>query len=172
MSRRGLYARACGCAAACLLGAGAVAASAAAGSTPPKDTFHGRIAKATGALQKDRDEVTILLHIPHSTEATRHLELELVGAACGTAPHCLRLTGTLSGTLSAHPTTIPDVGRRYELSVSGSSAPLGRVSGSGTVSGVGFIRQGHEGLTLTLRAKRGTLTINAVSPTVPGFTSP
>jgi len=145
---------------------------ATAGSTPPKDTFHGRIVKATGGLSGDRDEVTILLHVAQSTDAARHLDLVLVGAACGTASHCLRLTGTLTGTISAHPATMPDVGRRYDLSVSGQSGTLGRVTGSGTVSGVGYIRQGHEGLTLTLRAKRGSLTINAVSPTVPGFTSP
>lgn len=163
-----------------LCGGGAFAAAAeptthtglTAGSTPAKDTFHGAVAKATGGLSADRGDVTILLHVTQSTEASRHLELALVGAACGTAPHCLRLTGTLAGTISARPGTIPDVGRHYELSVSGQSGTLGRVSGSGSVSGVGYIRQGHEGLTLTLAAKRGSLTINAVSPTVPGFTSP
>jgi hypothetical protein len=153
-----------------LSAAGSVAAAVAA--VPAKDSFHGRITRATGRFSSDRAMVAIALHIPRSTDGTRTLRMTLTGPACGTAPHCLALSGTLKGTISARPGTIPDVGRRYGISVSGTLDRLGHVTATGTVTGVGFIREGHEGLTLDITAARGKLTVAAVSGEVPGFTSP
>jgi hypothetical protein len=97
--------------------------------------------------------------------------LALQGAGCGTRQHCVRLTGTLTGTLSAR-ASIPDVGRRYLIRAGGRVAPLGTVAATGSVTGTGFIRQGRERLILTLRTSRGTVTIAAQSPEVPGQSSP
>lgn len=152
--------------------AGPLAIAADASSTPARDTFSGQITKATGTFKGDRGRLTILLHVAQSTDAARKLQAAVVGASCGTAKHCLRLSGTLTGTISARPSTIPDAGRRWDLKLSGRLNPLGTVSSSGLVAGVGFIRHGHEGLTLTLRTNRGSITLGAVSPLVPGFTGP
>jgi hypothetical protein len=78
----------------------------------------------------------------------------------------------LSGTISARPSTIPDLGKRFGLAGTGTLGPLGRVSAAGAVTGVGFIRFGRETLTLDLRMKLGSVTIHALSPKLPGFTSP
>lgn len=160
------------CLAAVLAAGGSAAAAASSASTPAKDTFHGSITKATGKLANDRGTVTILMHVAQSTDAVRPVALGISGPTCGRAQHCLRLTGTLSGTISAHPTTIPDAGKRYSLSATGSLAKLGRASATGLVAGVGFIRVGREGLTLELRTRLGDVTVSAVSPKVPAFTSP
>lgn len=158
--------------AALTLSAGAwLAAVGAAASVPAKDTFTGKIVSGVGKLANDRGGVTILIHAPQSTKAARPIQLAIESPACASKQHCLRLLGSLSGTMSAQ-RTIPDVGRRYSLQASGRIAPLGHVSASGVLTGVGFIRQGHEGLRLILRTSQGQLTISAISPQVPGFTSP
>lgn len=149
-----------------------VAAGATTSSTPAKDTFRGHITKATGRLAGDTGRITVLLHVAQSTEAVRKLELTLSGAPCAGAEHCLRLSGLLSGTLSARPAMIPDVGKRYDVSVSGSLSTFSHVSATGNVTGVGFVRVGRETLTLTLETPQGKVMIVTLSPRVPGFTSP
>lgn len=160
------------CATAILCCGETAAIAAGIASTPAKDTFRGHITKATGRLAGDNGRITVLLHVAQSSEGVRKLKLTLSGAPCAGAEHCLRLSGVLSGMLSARPATIPDVGRRYDVSVSGSLSTFSHVSATGTVAGVGFVRAGHEGLTLTLETPRGKVMIVALSPRVPGFTSP
>ena len=153
------------------IGAWSAAASAGATSVPAKDTFTGSVAGASGALKGDRGAVTVLLHVGSSVTATRPIRLVVRGADCGTRKHCLRLIGTLAGTLRAQP-SIPDVGRRFDVAASGRLAPIGRVNATGVITTPGFIRQGREHLMLTLRTSRAVVTINALSPAVPGQSSP
>lgn len=147
------------------------AATGDASAVPAKDTFHGHIASATGSLKGDRGNVTILIHTPQSTGTTRRAELTLVSPTCGRRKRCLRLLGTLTGTLTAQ-ATIPDIGRRYAVAATGTISPLGRVAATGQADGVGFIREGRERLSLTLRTRSDRVTIDALSPEVAGFTSP
>lgn len=102
----------------------------------------------------------------------RKLQLSVLGAPCDGAEHCLRLSGLLSGTIAKHAGGIPDIGRRYDLALGGSLGTLRHVTATGTVTGVGFIREGRETLNLNVKTPRGRLTITALSPKVPGFTSP
>lgn len=160
------------CAAATLAAGGSSPAVATGTGTPAKDTFSGRITRATGGLRADHGNVTVLIHVAQSTDPARRAGLTLKTRPCGSTKHCLSLSGSLSGTISARPAEIPDVGRRFDLKVSGTLAGLGHVSATGAVVGVGFIRAGHELLTLNFRTRRGSVTIAAISPKVPGFTSP
>ena len=155
-----------------LMCAGQVTAAATTAATPAKDTFVGGVTSATGKLAGDSGKITALFHVVQSTDAVRKLRITMIGAPCSGAQHCLRLSGLLSGTISAHPATVPDVGRHYELSLSGSLGTFSHVAAGGTVAGVGFIRQGHESLTLDVKTASGKIVIEAVSPKVPGFTSP
>jgi hypothetical protein len=159
------------CTLACALACALAAAAGAASSVPPKDTFNGHIASASGGVRADHGNVTILIHAAQATAATRRAELTLVSPTCGRRKHCLRLLGTLTGTLTAQ-ATIPDVGRRYAIVATGTITSLGRVSARGEADGVGFIREGRERLSLTLRTGSDRVTIAALSPEVPGFTSP
>jgi len=101
----------------------------------------------------------------------RGFSVELSAPACPPGPSCLRLSGTLTGKLSPH-RSLPDVGVFDQLSGRGSAAPLGTVTVTGAVTGTGFIARGHESLRLVLRGSKGTVTVAAVSRTVPGFTHP
>jgi hypothetical protein len=67
---------------------------------------------------------------------------------------------------------LPDVGRRYAITASGSVAPVGAITAVGTVAGTGNIAFGSESLELVLRGKRGSGRLSASSGRVPGFTSP
>jgi hypothetical protein len=167
--------RACVCACACgapLVLAGASAAiSVGATGVPTKDTFSGAIVAASGALSGDRGTVTVLLHVGSSATASRRLSLTIRGAACGARKSCVRLSGTPTGSLRAR-SSIPDTGHRYIVSASGPIAPIGRAAVTGTVTGTGFIRRGREQLRLTLRTAHGTITIDAQSAELPGFSSP
>jgi hypothetical protein len=149
-----------------------VAVATAAAATPGKDSFRGEILDTTGRLAGETGKVTVLLHLARSSEPVRKLQLTVVGAPCDDAKHCLRLSGVLAGTIATRAGGIPDVGRRYDLSLSGSLGTLRHVNVTGTLTGVGFIRQGRETLRLNLRTPHARLTITALSPEVPGFTSP
>jgi hypothetical protein len=138
---------------------------------PAKDTFKGAIARATGSFKKDHGAVLILVSVVNSSSGTRRLQLTVRGAACGTQTDCLRLNGTLAGTITAQP-TVPDVGRRYKVVANGRLTPVGRVAATGLITTPGFIRQGREHLTLTLGTSRGQIQIDALSPPVAGQTSP
>ena len=51
-------------------------------------------------------------------------------------------------------------------------AGLGKTNLGGTVQGTGFVARGNESMSVTLRTPRGTITFDARSDQVPGFTSP
>jgi hypothetical protein len=95
----------------------------------------------------------------------------VAGRSCGGHKRCLRLAGTLSGTINNQPAR-PDRGQTFAIRASGAVAPLGTVSASGSGQGTGFIRNARESLRLTLLVRGGTVSITAESGRVPGFTSP
>jgi hypothetical protein len=150
----------------------AFASGAAPAQVPAKDSFSGRISGATGSYRGDRGTVAIELSVPSNSNKTRPVTATLRGKPCGRARNCLRLSGKLHGTLTAMPARVADVGAQLSLKAAGPVPPLGRTAMKGTVRGTGFITRGHETIQLTVTAPGGTLTVDASSPTVPGFTSP
>lgn len=136
-----------------------------------RDYFTGSIRSGSGAYAGNTGRIHIYLQ-PTGRGLRRSATITLAGLPCTGATHCLDLSGRLGGTLTASAVHIPDVGRGYALTGTGSVHPLGRVTGRGQVQGTGFIARGHESLTLTLTGGSGSVTVQALSSTVGGFTSP
>jgi hypothetical protein len=57
---------------------------------------------------------------------------------------------------------IPDLGAQYHLSGSADLAGLGHVTVTGDVHGVGFVREGYAGGTLTFTNAKGSVTVELV----------
>jgi hypothetical protein len=147
----------------------AVAARAGAAVVPARDQFNGHVTSATGRYRSDRGRVSIQVSVAATFRTTRRITLSIHGASCGTTHHCLTLSARLSGSVTRRPATIPDIGASDSLRLAGGVAPLGQTSARGTIEGTGMIGRGRETMTLTLTSGRGTLTIQATSPVVPGF---
>jgi hypothetical protein len=134
--------------------------------------FHGAITAATGGLAGEHGDVAIVLaHPPLGGNASTPVTLSIVGAGCGTQPHCVHLNGRLTGQMTLQH-SLPDVGHRFAIAARGTVVPLGQVEASGSAAGTGFIRSGHTGLSLTLQSAGGTVTVAALSGPVPGRTDP
>lgn len=151
-----------------------VCAAAIAGpfSSGPRtaDSLTGRVSSATGHWHSHHGRLAIRL-APTGTTARRHLVIYLTARRCATPTACLKLHGSLTGTITALPGK-PDVGRRFSVKAAGVVAPLGHVRATGTASGPGFISRGRVTLALTLTDARGSATVSARSEPVPGFTAP
>ncbi len=78
----------------------------------------------------------------------------------------------LSGQLSSSPGGVPDTGHEYTLAGAGQVSRLGRVTIRGDVAGTGFISRGHELMKIILSSSSGSVTVQAHSGTVKGFTAP
>ena len=78
------------------------------------------------------------------------------------------LHGHLQGSYTIVP-SIPDTGRHYDLSGSGSIHGLGQVTATGELHSTGFIQNGQATGTLTLQNANGTVTLQLVGPSQPGF---
>lgn len=150
--------------------AGTFSASAANHPPPANDLFAGRVAGTSGRLAGYRGSATIALD-PRQGTTTRRLTITVTGRSCAGIPRCLRLTGTLSGTIQRQ-SAQPDRGQAFAISVRGDVAPLGTVSATGGCDGTGFVRQGRESVRLTLVSRNGRVAVTAESGLVPGFTSP
>jgi hypothetical protein len=150
--------------------AGSAVASAGGPKVAAKDRFAGRIVSGTGSFAGDHGSVVILLARGRTTTSPS-LTVTLRGRTCAGTDHCLRLSGTVAGTISERQ-TIPDVGRTFTIGASGTVGPLGATSVHGIGHGTGFILDGHEQLQLRLSAAGGTVSIAAQTGRVPGFTSP
>lgn len=125
-------------------------------------SFHGQISAASGRFAASRGAVAISNSFASGRiGVAAPLRLTLRGA----------LSGTLTGTASQH-IGIPDTGALLRLDARGSVSALGAVTATGTARGTGFIARGRLGLTLTLYARGGTVTIQGHSELVPGFTRP
>jgi hypothetical protein len=160
-------------AAACLTACGAAAGMPAAhtAAVAPRDAFTGTVAGGNGRYTRPNGRLEIAL-APTGSAATRPLRITLTGTRCGARARCLRLTGTVHGTIARRLGGIPDVGQSFTIAASGTISPLGRVSISGTAHGTGNIMYGHESMTLKLSDAKGSVTVSAASGRVPGFTSP
>jgi hypothetical protein len=137
-----------------------------------RDRFSGRITGATGALRGRGGGLRIDLNVPASGARQRRLVLTFRAAGCGNADHCLKLSGTLHGTLTAEPGRIPDAGSSFAVHATGRLRPLGMVTATGTVHGTGFTARGYEQLRLSVSTPNGKITVGARTGLVPGFTSP
>lgn len=138
---------------------------------PARDSFQGSIRSATGTYSGDTGRAHIYLH-PTGAGPRRHVTVTFAGLPCAGADHCVELSGTLTGILAAGPGHMPDVGHGYVLSGVGSIDPLGRATGRGAVQGTGFIARGEESLSITVTGASGSVTLDATSPPVHGFSSP
>ena len=152
--------------------AAAVAGPQARASTGSRaaDSLSGRVTSARGHWSRDHGRLAVHL-APSGSGATRHLVIRITGSRCASQTACLKLSGTLSGTLIAHAGN-PDAGRLYTIKAHGTIAPLGAVSATGRAHGTGFISRGRVTISLTLTDSRGAVTASASSAPVPGFTSP
>ena len=80
----------------------------------------------------------------------------------------ISLAGTIKGTYTT-PLALPDVGKTYAFSGSGTAGALGAVSVSGKVKLPGFVASGHATGTLTLSNSQGSVTLALTGPLEPGF---
>lgn len=141
------------------------------GGVPARDRFQGSVSSATGTFAGHTGRARVYLR-PLGGGATRSVTITFAGLPCAGASRCLDLSGTARGALAPGPGHTPDVGHGYVLSAVGSIRPLGRTRVIGGVHGTGFIAHGQEMLTLTLTTGSGSVTIEARSAPVRGFTSP
>jgi hypothetical protein len=152
-----------------------LATSAIAGVKQParKDAFHGTVASATGRFAGKHGHARIGFFPGSGTGSTRSLVITLTPRACREAKGCVRLHGTLHGSITRVP-TIPDIGAQFKVTAHGTVRPLGRVTASGTAHGVGNALAGRETtqLTLTSGGGGGTVTVDGMSAQVPTFSSP
>jgi hypothetical protein len=130
------------------------------------------VVSASGRLRGEAGRLHIGLTVGSSHTASRSLTVVITPRRCGAARRCLRLAGTLKGTLSYQAHQIPDTGARLSLRASGVVKPIGAVSASGFVHGTGFIRSGRETLQLTLAGSGARVSVEGRSSLLPGFTAP
>ncbi|HWH11592.1 MAG TPA: hypothetical protein VG165_10740 [Solirubrobacteraceae bacterium] len=138
-------------------------------STPAKDAFTGSVTAVTGSLHGERGSVAITIQFAGGPLPAT---LTIRPRTCPKGHRCVEVSGRLRGTFSLNGPRIPDVGASYAIRASGTIAPLGHAVATGTVSGTGFIAHGRETLDLKLTGASATITIDAQSRLVPGFTSP
>src|SRR5436305_8805250 len=130
----------------CLVLAGAASAGTGGATTPgaatqgaaakplrPADSLSGQIISGEGRWRQDRGRLSIRL-IPGAVAARRHLVLRLVGGSCAGQTACVKLQGTLTGTMTALPAH-PDIGQRFSVEASRRIAPIGHATAGGLVSG-------------------------------------
>ncbi len=140
-------------------------------SAPARDSFTGTIISGTGTYSHARGRVRVNLH-PRGSGRARPTRVVVIGL-CGEAQQgCTELHGRLDGTLSAAGARVPDVGHGFNLAGAGRVSPLGQVTLRGGVSGTGFIARGHEEMRITLSSRSGSVTVQAISGPVKGFSSP
>jgi hypothetical protein len=145
-------------------------APVAAPRVAPRDRFTGTLRDGTGSLAGARDVLEARLQAA-GTNGARRLTLWIVSTGCRAGAACVHLSGSLRGQLTPR-RTLPDVGRRYTITASGTLHPVGAITAAGTVAGTGNINFGFESLRLTLTGTRGSARLSARSSRVPAFTSP
>lgn len=83
---------------------------------------------------------------------------------------CQNLSGKITGAFTI-PVSLPDVGRTYTITGSGTLSDIGSVSASGTFHGLGFIASGTATGDVTLTKGDSTLVLHAQGPVQAGFSS-
>jgi hypothetical protein len=140
-------------------------------SAPARDTFTGSISSGRGSFSGAGGHVTVYLH-PHGSGKQRTVRIVFRGRCAASASTCTKLNGALSGQLSSPRRGPPDIGHAYTLTGTGRVSPLGQAELRGEVVGTGFITHGHELMRVTLTSPSGTVTVQATSGPVKGFTTP
>ncbi|HEY2770895.1 MAG TPA: hypothetical protein VGI87_10015 [Solirubrobacteraceae bacterium] len=153
--------------------AGVTQPTATAGAAQPtaENAFHGNVTAARGRLAGRHGRAGIGFFPTDSNSATRPLLITLRPRACRQAKGCVRLRGTLNGSIT-QVQSLPDTGSAFTISAHGTIHPLGRVTVSGTAHGVGNAIWGYESTRLTLTGGGGSVTISGTSGRVPAFSSP
>jgi hypothetical protein len=139
-------------------------------NVPAHDRFTGPLSAGTGSLAGAGDVLEARLQAP-GTNGTRRLTLWILSTGCRAGASCVHLSGSLRGQLTPIQ-ALPDIGRRYKITATGSLHPVGAVTATGTVAGTGNINSGFESLLLTLSGPHGSARLSARSARVPAFTSP
>jgi hypothetical protein len=107
-----------------------------------------------------------------SDAVTRSVTVRIFGGRCSQPKHCISPRGALTGTITAGPRRIADVGEAFAIKAAGTVKPFGPATAVGTAYGLGNVRQGVEQMTLTLGSRRGRIVISAVTAIVPSFSHP
>ena len=106
-------------------------------------------------------------------EAAYQARVEIAGACSGKGMRgrCLAVRGRLSGAGQDEKTEVPDQGGNLRFGVGpGTLAPLGRVTPSCKMFGVGFIKASRRAVWISIHAADGAeLRISAHGPLVRGF---
>jgi len=167
----------------CLLLPSATSTPVSAAASRVKTTsFTGAIVAGTGRYANLRGAVDLRLagaptEVGPSAGHGFTFTIALSGPPCAGRParpprRCVSLAGSVRGSVGVTAPRIPDVGRLFLLKSRGRVAPLGEVLASGTTSAIGFIAHGRFPLRLQLMTAAGSITIRALGPLMPGFSSP
>src|SRR5438105_3212880 len=141
----------------------ALAPAADAGKTPPEHSYTGQISEGHDRYAAANGKVAITIAAPAFTGSSRKLSLTFSGHRCGKTKHGYRLRGKLKGTITPVYGGNPDIGRSFSVKASGKLKPLGRVSADGSIHSPGNILEGRIIMQLTLKTKRGRMTVDAQS---------
>lgn len=151
-------------------GPGATGPTVPAPNVPARDRFTGTLSAGTGSLAGAGDLVEARIQAP-AASGTRPLTMWILSTGCRPGSSCAHLSGSLRGQL-IRVRTLPDIGRRYQITATGSLHPIGAVKATGVVGGTGNIMSGFESLQLALSGPHGSARLIASSARVPSFTSP
>jgi hypothetical protein len=84
----------------------------------------------------------------------------------------LYLQGSGHGAFTHQQAPLPDLASTDAIKGTAHLSRLGTVKVSGSLTGTGFIRQGHATGTLTLSNARGSVTLTLIGPSEGGFLAP
>ena len=143
---------------------------ATAKGTSPNDMFVGSVQRGTRAYRNVQGTVYMTLSLgAHGRPGRFRIRFE--GTRCPDHTSCLALSGVVRG--SATPRRgVPDSEGLLGLRGYGLVSLLGPVGLRGVIQGTDFVETGQEHMSFVIAGRRGTLLVRAVSPSVPGFTSP
>ena len=143
---------------------------ATAKGTSPNDMFVGGVQRGTRAYRNVQGTVYMTLSLgAHGRPARFRLTFE--GTRCPDETSCLALSGVVRGNATPR-RGVPDSEGLLGLRGYGRVSLLGPVGLRGVIHGTDFVETGQEHMSFIIAGRRGTLLVRAVSPSVPGFTSP
>jgi len=143
---------------------------ATAKGTSPNDMFVGSVQRGTRAYRNVQGTVYMTLSLgAHGRPGRFRLRFE--GTRCPDETSCLALSGVVRGNATPR-RGVPDSEGLLGLRGYGRVSLLGPVGLRGVIQGTDFVETGQEHMSFVIAGRRGTLLVRAVSPSVPGFTSP
>ncbi|TMK40088.1 MAG: hypothetical protein E6G56_08795 [Actinobacteria bacterium] len=164
----------------------AALASAAPAAPAAPVTFSGRIVSGSGRYAGASGAVTVVVRSsvrrnPRGLPARFAIVLDVRcrrrgrarrAAAGARSSSALCLRGKLRGSAEQTGSRLPDVGLHYAIAAHGRVKPLGAVAARGSASGTGFIDRARMGMALRLSNRLGSVSLEAHSDLVSGFSSP